>query len=147
MRRARPYITFAALAGVAVALLAAAPAHAQQAQFEVIVVKATKDGDSMDPALANYAHLLKGKGYTNFQKLRSTSFTLAKGSTRTITIAGSLKAEITYESEVNDRVAFKCRVLKGGKEQLKINYSVPRGGKTLVVVTGTPAYMLIIEIR
>ena len=147
MRRTGLYIAFAGLIAAAVVLLAPAPASAQQAQFDIIIVRATNDGDSMDPALNKYAHLLRGKGYTNFTKSGGTSFSLAKGGTRTISIAGSLKAEFTYQSEVNNRVAFQCRILKGNKEQLKINYSVPRRGKTVVVVSGTVAYMLVIEVR
>ncbi len=142
--------SIAALGAIAAAavLLAAAPAQAdQQAQFEVITVKATNDGNSMDSGLQKYAHLLKGKGYTSFEKLRSIPFTLAKGASKTIPIAGSLKAEFTYKSEVNNRVAFKCRILKGRKLQASLGYSVPRGGKTVVVVSGKTGYMLIIKVR
>ena len=145
MRRATPYIALLGL--VAAVLLVSAPAHAQQATFEIIVVKATNDGDSMDEALQQYAHLLKGKGYTSFSKLLSTALTLDQGKSGSVPIAGDLKAELTYTSEINGRVAFKCRILKGDALQAAVGYSVPRGGKTVVVVSGPTGYMLIIEVR
>ena len=145
MRRATPYIALLGL--VAAVLLASTPAYAQQATFEIIVVKATNDGDSMDQDLQQYAHLLKGKGYTSFSKLRSAVLILAQGGSGSVPIAGDLKAELTYTSEINGRIAFKCRILKGSKLQAAVGYSVPRGGKTVVVVSGQTGYMLIIEVR
>ncbi len=149
MRRASRTIALLGLVAASAVLLVAGPARGQDsAQFEVIIVKATNDGNSMDTALNKYAHLLKGKGYTNLSKLGSTAFALAKGAARTVTIVGNLKAEITYKSEINKRVAFKCQITKGGKAQATVNYSVPRGGKTVVVVPmGSVGYMLIIHVR
>jgi hypothetical protein len=145
MRRATPYVALLGL--VAAVLLASAPAQAQQASFTIIVVKATNNGDSMDQALQPYAHLLRGKGYTCFTKLLSTTLTLDQGKSGSVPIAGDLKAELNYTSEINERVAFKCRILKGDKLQAAVGYSVPRGGKTVVVVSGQTGYMLIIEVR
>lgn len=150
MRRASRYITF--LLGLAVAsavLLAARPARGQQqARFEVIIVKATNDGNSMDQALNKYAHLLRGTGYTNFKKLRTASFSLTKGASKSITIASRLSAEFTYKSEINQRVAFKYRIFKRGRPQPAIHYSIPKGGKTVLVVPmGKIGYMLIIQVR
>jgi hypothetical protein len=147
MRRATPYIALLGFIVAGAVLLASTPAQAQQAGFTIIVVKATNDGDSMDQALQPYAHLLKGKGYTSFTKLRSAVLTLDQGKSGSVSIAGDLKAELTYTSEINGRVAFKCRILKGDALQAAVGYSVPRGGKTVVVVSGQTGYMLIIEVR
>jgi len=148
MRRATPYIVLLAVAAAAAVVLAAPPAQAQQkAGFEVTTVKATNDGNAMDAGLSKYAHLLKGKGYTNFTKLGRKEFALDKGKSKKIGIAGSLTASLTYTSEINKRIAFKCKILKGGAVQAAVNYSVPRGGKTVVVVSGKTGYMLIIEVR
>ena len=127
-------------------LLAAAPAQAQKAEFKVIIVKATNDGDSMDASLQKYANLLKNRGYTSFTKLGTASFALAKKEKHTFKIVGKLTAEIEFTSEVNNRIAFKCRVLNGNKEELKVGYSIPRGHKTMVVVRGKIGYMLIIHV-
>jgi hypothetical protein len=147
MRRATPYLTLLGVIAAGAVLLSSTSANAEQATFAIIVVKATNDGDSMDSALEPYAHLLKGKGYTSFSKLSSTTLTMGQGESKSVSIAGDLKAEVTYTSEINGRVAFKCRILKGNKLQAAVGYSVPRGGKTVVVVSGATGYMLIIEVR
>ena len=147
MRSLIRYAAVVALIAAGAALLAPRPAWADdQVTFKVIVVKATNDGNSMDPSLQKYAHLLKGKGYTNFTKLHDTTFTLAKGGSKTVSIAGSLKAVLNYKSEINKRIAFSCSVFKGSARQTSVNYSIPRGGKAVVVVTGTPGYILIIKV-
>jgi hypothetical protein len=146
MRTASRITALVALSAALAVLLAAAAAHAEEAHFKVIIVKATNDGDSMDASLKRYAHLLKNRGYTNFTKVGTVPFSLEKKAKKTFRIAGRLTAEIEYTSEVNDRIAFKCRVLNGKKEQLNIGYSIPRGHKTMVVVRGKTCYMLIIEV-
>lgn len=132
--------------GLAVGL-AAPPARADEAAFTVTIVKATNDGDSIDPALEQFAGLLKNRGYTNFTKIGTVAFALKEKETRKFGVAGNVSAEIEYLSEVNNRVAFKCRVFEGGRKALEVSYSIPRGGKTMVVFRGQVAYMLIIEIR
>jgi hypothetical protein len=147
MRSLIRYTAIVALIAAGAALLAPRTAWADdQATFNVIVVKATNDGNSMDASLSKYAHLLKGKGYTNFTKVRSTSLTLAKGKSGTVQITGSLKAILKYRSEVNDRVAFTCSVFKGSARQTHVGFSIPRGGKSIVVVDGEPGYILIITV-
>ncbi len=147
MRSLIRYAAVVALIAAGTALLAPSPAWADdEVTFTVIVVKATKDGNAMDPKLQKYAHLLKGKGYTNFTKLHDKTFTLKKGDSKTVSIAGSLKAVLNYKSEINGRIAFSCAVLKGSARQTFVNYSIPRGGKAVVVVNGNPGYILIIKV-
>ncbi|MBN1918702.1 MAG: hypothetical protein JW889_12410 [Verrucomicrobia bacterium] len=136
-------ITAVALA----ALLASAPARADEATFTVIIVKATNDGVSIDPALNPYKSLLEDRGYTSFTKIGTTSFPLKEKQTKKFNIAGNVSAEIEYENEVNNRVAFKCRVFEGAKKALEVGYGIPRGGKTMVIFRGKVAYMLIIQAR
>ena len=147
MRSLIRYAAIVALIAAGAVLLPAGRAQADdQVTFSVNVVKATNDGNSIDPSLQKYAHLLKGKGYTNFTKLRSTSFKLAKGASGTVKIAGNLKAVLTYISEINNRIAFKCEVFKGSARQTLVKYSFPRGNKTVVVISGKTGYMLIIKV-
>jgi hypothetical protein len=146
MRAASRISAVLGLVAALAVLLAAAPAYPQKAEFKVIVVKATNDGDSMDTSLKKYAHLLRNRGYTNFKKIRTASFTLDKGGKGSFAIAGSLNGEIEYTSEVNQRVAFKCTVRKGDEVQTRVGYSASRGSKTMVIVRGPVGYMLIIEV-
>jgi hypothetical protein len=139
---------FAALLGLAVGLatvLAAPPARADEAGFTVTIVKATNDGQSIDPALERFSNLLKNRGYSSFTKIGTVAFTLKEKQTKKFGVAGNVSAEIEYESEVNKRIGFKCRVFEGGKKALDVGYSFPRGHKTMVIFRGQVTYMLIIE--
>ena len=142
------YAVVLAVATAMALVLIAAPARASEgAKFKVIVVKATNDGQAMDASLQEYANLLKNKGFNNFAKVSSASFSLKKDASKTVGISGGLKVTLTFLSEVNNRVAFKYQIFVGQQAKPAISHSIPRGGKTVLIIPlSKHAFMLIIEV-
>jgi len=143
------YAILLAVAAAVALILPAAPARAsEEAKFRVIVVKATNDGEAMDADLQKYAGLLQNKGFKNFTKLGSQSFSLAKDASETVGVSGNLRVTFTFISEVNNRIAFQYQIFVGKDAKPAIKHSIPRGGKTVLIISLTDsAYMLIIEVE
>lgn len=147
MRTTSRIVAFIGIAAGLVALLGAAPVRAAEAKFTITVVRATNADPHMDPKLAKFANLLKNRGFNNFLKVKVVSFTLEVKGKKSFHVAANVSAEIEFPNEVNSRVAFKCRIFDGKKKALDIGYSIPRGGKTMVIFRAEPAYFLIIEVK